>query len=174
MTKIFDIDGEALVLNEQVLAIPELAAIKETFPDHYITVYKYIYFYTTPDFQKNPYYSIPEAERKEVLTKDFLMDDNIDPDNPVIISAVEKCDWFYDQDPIVKFQKAHTKAVLHIADYISNSEGVSKWNKDVIATAEKFLKQAGNYIDQFRKTTNIAAAEMGKAEGGTDIPYDFE
>lgn len=82
--KIFDIENGKLIVNENVLAIPELKAVYEGYEDPYPALL-FLNFLCNPT---SPYSQLPEDLKEEAVLNDYPGEYTVEDE--VIINAVEK------------------------------------------------------------------------------------
>lgn len=134
--KIFEIDGDKLIINEEILSIPELSILLQKYPKDYINIFKYIYHLTKLD---GAYSEFAEEEREEILKKDYGK--NIKMNDADIVNAIQKVKKLYNS---MQLYRAITSAKRVLDNLILSSQ----------AQEISFGKE-GNYANLFNFATNI-------------------
>lgn len=145
--KIFDIVDGKVVINENVLLIPQLKALVDKYEDP-IAALSYCHFLTHPE---SPYHNLEDEKKKDILSTDMGGDFGLDDEE--IELAILKLEELY-ETPIKgyyegqknamyvmgKVLKNLTEASITMGGKDSNMEGIFRMQKEAGKVMESFLK----------------------------------
>lgn len=118
LIKLFDVKDGTLIPSEHCSSLVSLKAIKDAFPDKYLTVYLYIFYMTCWYPEDNPFFNMPEHEKEETIVKQLKIDFSLD--DPSITAAIDFCNKLYDTPAKRAYQGA--KAMMEkLAVYFTST-----------------------------------------------------
>lgn len=164
--KIFDIENEKLTINENILAIPELKAVYESYDDP-IPALLYLRHLCDPH---SPYNQIEELIKEETIYNDFPGE--YSPEDEVVILARKKLESFY-MSPTYRYY-LDCKVLLEKLGHFGANTEVSPGKDGTYANMLTQAKTMGDLLIQFRKAEKQAEEELSKTRvrGGAYEAYD--
>lgn len=172
MIKLFDMHNGELQPTIHCTAILFLKEIMDVFPEHYMLVYKYLFYMTCPDEELNPYTNTPEQDRSEIIARHLNIGEGFYLDDMKIEKAVMECRMLY-STPAVEVYRAAKKLLEKLQKSFHDEEltwgGKDATGPGLVAAIEKLPKLI--------KACNDAEKEMKmslKSRGGQNMAYDIE
>ena len=165
MTEVFDIKDGKVIVNPNVLLIPELNLVYEAYGTPALA---YLYYRTSVSI-KNPYRHLPEEEKDLTLTRDFPGSYKVTDE--LICNALIKLESF--EPTIVRYYKS----IKHLVDRLSN------WANTVVIDDSKegnmnyilkMIEKIGTVTDNFQKAEKAVVEMEQKTRGNQKIAYDLQ
>ena len=166
VNRIFDIVSTKVVINENILLIPWLKVIKETYKE-YINAFCYIHYYTDPT---GAYYVYEEDIRKEKLLKDFPGD--YKPTDKIIANAIKE---LYDRRVLNNTIIRHWSSCKSLLDKFSayaDSVILDDTKDGNMAHAQRILDKIEKNMKMFISATKLMEEEQAKTRGNRKRAYD--
>lgn len=167
--KIFDVEDKKLVINENILAIPELKAIYENYEDPK-PIFLFLNYYCNPT---SSYAQLPEAIREEAVYNDFPGDYTLEDD--LVIAAIEKLRelWY---TPSYRYYLDNKKLLETLGRFAATA---SVRDTDKGGNLSNLLNQLNNLaktMTSFKTFEKMVEDEMQKSRvrGGAFEAYDAE
>lgn len=166
LPQIFDIENGQLIINENILAIPELKAVYEEYTDPKPALL-FLRHLCDP---YGPYNQIEENIKEEALYNDFPGDYSLEDD--VMINARKKLESFY-TSPTYKYFLNCKKLLEKLGEFGANTE-VASGRDGTYAGMQAQAKNMGDVLIQFKKAEKQAEEELNKTRvrGGAFEAYD--
>ena len=164
MVKIFDIKDRKVVINPEILLIPELKAVVERYEDP-IQPLGFLYFLLSPE---SPYAHIPEEEKESFLKKEYY--GQYSTQDKEMIDARSKLEelWF---SPTIRYFKKVKKGLEKLGDYLENTE-ITEGRDGNLAQFRQAIKDAGSLIHQFKQLEKAVEEETLRMKGNAKRAYD--
>lgn len=179
--KLFDIKGDEIVLNAQTLGIPPFKKLYERDKSkgkrNALRELSYITF-LCDNTTDNRYRGYDELQREKVLRRDFLEDENWEPDED-IIEAIEKFKELQ-KTPTSKLYESALSGANKLAGYFQNIDfdSVDEEGKPIHSAKElaQNLASVGNIVKSLKMLEAVVRQEQQDAttaRGGSSIS-EFE
>lgn len=168
--KIFDIENNVLIINENILSIPELKAVYDNYEDK-DTMMNAFHFIRHMCDPYGAYNNMSEEEREETLTYDFVGD--YSPEDDVIIAAIAKLKKLY-MSPQYQFY-LDSKQLLYTTGEWARTASVRDTDKNGnLSQILGHLKSVGKTITEFSILEKQAEKELQKMKmrGNRAVAYD--
>lgn len=166
--KIFDIENEKLIINEHILSIPELRAVKEAYdpPEPALLFLRHL---CDP---YGPYNQIEENIKEEVLMNDFPGD--YSPEDEVMINARKKLESLY-VTPTYLYYIRNKKLLETLGKFAEVAE-VTLGRDGNYGQLQAQINNVGKSMASFKMLEKIAEEELEKTKvrGGGFVSYDEE
>lgn len=168
--QIFDIEDNKVIINVNILTIPELKAVYDYYEDEEtrMNAFNFIRHMTDP---YGAYNQLSDEDREETLLYDFP--GNYSPEDQVIIQAIEKLKKLY-MSPTYQFY-LDNKALLYRLGEYARTASVDDSKKDGnLSELLNMVKSAGKTITEFAILEKQAEKELQKVRmrGNRYIAYD--
>lgn len=168
MDKIFDIENERVVINENCLLIPELSVIAEAYGGD-INPFCYVHYMTDLN---SPYYYSDKDFQSELVYKSFP--GNYKPTDKIICDAVNFLyDYRVKRNTIIRLWEAGKAMVDKLADYLLTTEIDDSRESgnitNILRTIEKIDKTIANFTKLEKAKLEQEAATRGNQELGYDL-----
>jgi ABC-type Fe3+-hydroxamate transport system substrate-binding protein len=164
LTEIFDIQDGRVVVNPNVLLIPELRDVYEAYG---LNAIAYLYYKTSVSI-KNPYRTIPEDERDEVLLRDFP--GAYEPTDDLIANAVLKLDSF--KPTVVRYYESVKSLVERLSTW-ANTVVIDDTKEGNMNYILKMIEKVGTVADNFQRAEKAVIETEQKTRGNQKIAYDL-
>lgn len=161
--KIFDIVERRVVINENVLLIPEFKRIVSKYKEHALDVFCFIYYYC--DF-KSPFVGYEESRKIDTLMKLYNTHNSFSMEDPHIVEAIKRykeLSW----SPKMELLDALKSAVYKMATYMKNAN----YSDENITQIRQTLKDIGPTIASYDilKDAVEKEVEAGVVRGGKSV-----
>lgn len=168
MPKIFDIENNILVINENILSIPELRNVYEAYEDPKPALL-FLRHICDP---YGPYNNIEENIKEEVILSDFPGD--YSPEDEVIIAAKKKLESLY-MSPGYRYYLDCKTLLEKLGRFAANSE-VSVGRDGTYSQMQNQAKTMADAFMQFKKIEKQADEELqrSRVRGGAFEAYDSD
>ena len=179
--KLFDIKGEQVILNAQVLGIPPFKALYERDKSkgkkqaHKEIAYVTFLCDNTTD---NHYRGYSELDRARILKRDFIRDENYEPDE-VILEAIEKFKNLQ-KTSTSRLYEAALDGANKLAGYFTNIDfnEIGEDGKPLHSAKElaQNLAAVGNIVKSLKQLEQVVRQEQQDASTarGGNIISEFE
>lgn len=164
--KIFDIVSNKVVVNENVLLIPWLKAIKDKYSD-YMNALSYCHYFTDPH---SPYYTYEETVRQEKLLQDYPGDYKV-TDKEITDALNELYNIRIKYNTIVRHWESCKNLLDKFSDY-ADSVILDDSKEGNMAHAQRILDKLDKNMENFRKATKAMEEEVNKKRGSQNTGYD--
>lgn len=164
MIKIFDLVNDKVVLNENVLLIPELKVVSDKYEG--LEVFSYIHYMT---HDESPYNNLDNDERSDYVFNDYKGDYH--PDDLEVVLAMEKLEELY-STPVKRFYKAQRAMMDKIAVYLENVQIDDDPRQGNTASVARFVEKADKILQNYLKSQQAREEELVKSIGNRKIAYD--
>lgn len=64
IVRLFDVQNGKVIPTEHCYTLDSLKSIMDNYPDTYMSVYQYVFYMTCPNPDMNPFFNVPEAEKR--------------------------------------------------------------------------------------------------------------
>lgn len=165
---IFDMQNGEVVLNEHILNIPKLSAIKDFYPDPF-PAFKFLrYFY---DLQ-GPYADVPEEEKEQILISDFPGAYTMEDD--CMIEAKEWLDGLW--TPTQRYY-LDSKILLENLGKYGREAQITSGRDGNASSLRQQLASVGKTILEFKQLEKVVKQELdelgkSKNRGDQEEGYD--
>lgn len=163
--RIFDIQDKTVLINENVLLIPELKALVDKYEQPVLAL-AYCYYMTSPS---SPYSEYEEDLKEEMLLADYKGDYN--KTDLEIANAINKLTEMY-KTTVVNYYLSIKKLVDKLATYASTVLVDDSKETGNIQHVLKMVKECGAVITQFKKLEKEKDEELLKTRGNRKLAYD--
>jgi len=163
--RIFTIENNQVVINENCLLIPELKAVVDNY-EKPVPALAYVYYMTSI---VNPYSELDKDFKQEQILKDYPGD--YKPTDEIIIKALDKCDMLYEK-AIIKYYESIKGLIYKLQKY--NDTVIIDDSKETgnIQHVLKMVEKCGQVIIQFKKAEKERDQELLKTRGNHELAYD--
>jgi len=164
--KLFEIKNKVVVINENVLLIPEFKALMDKY-ENPLPALCFVYYSTDPH---SPYLNEPEQTRDAAIYKDFpgeyrLVDSELE-------EAVRKATTFY-ESATERFFRANQTAIDKMSIYLETTQIDDSKETGNITHFRGLMEKCGKIIDEFEKLKKKREEELKKARGKGRTGYDI-
>lgn len=168
--KIFDIENNNLVINENVLSIPELRAVYEAYDDQK-TIYAALNYVRNMCDPYGAYNQLSEEEKEESVFHDFKGD--YSPEDEVIIAAIEKLKKLY-MSPTYKYYLDQKELLYRLGEYARTASVDDSKKEGNLTDLLNMIKSVGKTITEFAILEKQAEKELQKMKirGNRKVAYD--
>lgn len=164
MTEVFDIQDGRVIINPNILLIPEL---KEVYEAYGLNAIAFLYYKTSVS-TKNPYRTLPEEERDEVLLRDFPGDYH--PTDDTIANAILKLESF--KPTAVRYYESIKSLVERLSTW-ANTVVIDDTKEGNMNYILKMIEKVGTVADNFQKAEKAVLESEQKTRGNQKIAYDL-
>lgn len=168
--KIFDIENGQLIVNENILTIPELKAVYDFYEDH-DTVMKAFMFIMHMSDPYGPYNNLSKEEKEETLLHDFGGD--YSPEDEVIEQALKKLEKLY-MSPTYQYYLDQKELLYRLGTYARTASVDDSKKEGNLSELLNMIKSVGKTISEFTILEKQAEKELQKMKmrGNRKIAYD--
>lgn len=168
LPKIFDIENGQVIINENILTIPELKAVYE----EYSNAEPALLFLRHICDPYGPYNNIEEHLKEEVLFTDFPGE--YSPEDEVILNARKKLEGLY-MSPTYRYYLNCKKMLEKLGQFVADNE-VSAGRDGTYTGMQNQAKNMGDVLIQFKKVEKQAEEELQKSRvrGNQFEAYDSD
>lgn len=166
--ELFDVENDQIVINQHILLIPKLKAIK-LFYTNPIPAFSFLrYRYDL----KGPYSDFPEDEKEDILLKDFPGEYTLEDE--CMIQAIEWLDSLL--TPTQRYY-LDTKVLMEKIGRFGRMSPVTDGRDGNISALQSQIKGAGKTILEFKQLEKVVEQEIeemskAKTRGGAEQGYD--
>lgn len=166
--EILDIENGVVVVNVNVLLIPELKAVHDAYANP-IPALSFLKFRFDP---KGPYCNAPEEEKDEIISSDFTGEYTLEDE--VMIKAIEKMNTFV-MSPTYRYYLDQKMLLEKLGKFARNSPITSGRDGNVNAMISQ-IKSVGKTISEFKLLEKVVQQELdehkSKVRGAKKKAYD--
>jgi len=158
----FDIQGDKVILNPNILNIPELKAVYEKYGLIAIT---FVYYMCHP---QSPYKDYDEGIKEEIVFKDYK--GSYKPSTLIITKAIAKVTEIY-TTPKMRFYEGQKAMLDRLSVYLKNSpldDDNQEGNFDKVI---KLFEKGDKILSSFDRAEQAKNDEL-KGRGNTRLSYD--
>lgn len=168
--KIFDIENERLVINENILTIPELKAVYEAY-DKQTTIYAALNFIRNMCDPYGPYNQLSDEEKEESVFHDFAED--YSPEDEVIQNAMIKLKKLY-MSPTYKYYLDQKELLYRLGEFARTASVKDDKKDGNLTDLLNMIKSVGKTITEFSILEKQAEKELQKMKirGNRKVSYD--
>ena len=169
LVKLFDIQNGKVIPSEHCYTIKSLKIIMDEYPDTSLSIYLYIFYMTCPDPDMNPFFSMAEHEKEELIIDEIKLEES--PEDETIRNAVKLCEELY-QTPTYRAYKGIKTMLDRLARYMETTQ--IEHGRDGNLTA---LVNTAAKFDSIRQSFKGAYNDMkdeqkSQVRGGQGLAYD--
>lgn len=166
--EILDIENGKVVINANVLLIPELKAVHDAYSDP-IPALSFLRFRYHPE---GPYCNTPEAEKEDIVLMDFPGEYTLEDE--VMVKAMEKMEKFM-ISPTYRYYLDQKLLLEKLGKFAREAPITSGRDGNVNAMISQ-IKSVGKTISEFKQLEKIVQQELNehksKVRGGKKKAYD--
>jgi len=166
--EIFDLANGKVVINENILLIPELKAVYEFYKDS-IPAFSYLHFRYYP---KGPYCNVPEEDKEEVILLDYPGEYTLEDE--VMLKAIEKMESLV-MSPTYRYY-LDNKILLEKMGKFGREATVTAGRDGNASVLNSQLSKIGKTIQEFKQLEKVVNQEIEEhkisVRGGKRIAYD--
>lgn len=166
--EIFDISNGKVVINENVLLIPELKAVHDEYKDP-IPALSFLHYKYDP---KSPYCNTPEDDKEEIIMMDFPGEYTLEDE--VMIKAIEKMESFM-VSPTYRYYLDNKRLLEKLGTFARTSPITSGREGNINAMIAQ-IKSVGKTIGEFKQLEKTVQQELDehkvKVRGDKRKAYD--
>ncbi len=170
--KIFEIDTitQTVIINENILSIPELRAVYDYYSDDEMTRHNAFQFLRHMHDPYGPYNNLSEQDKEDSILHDFPGD--YSTEDEVIQDASKKLKTFY-MSPIYKYYLDNKELLYNLGDFARTAVPTDGKNGN-LADLLNQLKSVGKAIIEFGILEKQAEKELDKMKlrGNRHTAYD--
>lgn len=167
---IFDIDNGKVIINENCLLIPELAAVVEAY-ENPIPALSYLYYRYD---LSSPYANLVELEKEEAILEDYPGEYTTEDD--VIIAAGAKLESLC-MSPTKRYYLDNKVLLEKLGAFGRDTEVFAGRDGNYTAMLAQ-IKSVGKTIEEFRQLEKTVEQEIeeesSRARGDARLSYDFD
>lgn len=152
LPEILDIENGHVVVNLNVLAIPELRAVNDEYKDP-IPALTFLHYRFHP---KGPYCNTPEEDKDDILIGDFPGEYTLE--DPVMIKAVKKLGTFY-MTPTYRYY-LDNKTLLEKMGTFARTQSITSGRDGNVNAMISQIKSTGKTITEFKQLEKIVQQEL--------------
>lgn len=169
LVKLFDIQNGKVIPSEHCYTIKSLKIIMDKYPDTFLSVYLYVFYMTCPDPDMNPFFSMAEHEKEDLIIDEIKLEES--PEDEIIRNAIKLCTELY-QTPTYRAYKGIKTMLDRLARYMETTQ--IEHGRDGNLTA---LVNTAAKFDQIRQSFKGAYNDMkdeqkSQVRGGQGLAYD--
>lgn len=168
LPEIFDIANGKVVINSNVLLIPELKAVKEAYGDP-IPALSFLYYRFDP---RGPYNNVPEEDKDDVILSDFPGEYTLEDE--VILKAIEKLQYLH-TTPTYRYY-LDNKILLEKLGKFGRDTPISAGRDGNVNAMLSQIKNVGKTMSEFKQLEKIAKEELdehkSRIRGDKRVAYD--
>jgi hypothetical protein len=164
---IFELENGKVVLNPEVLLIPELKAVTEFYKDP-IPALTFLYFKYKPD---GTYCNVPEDDKESILLKDFPGE--YTTEDEVMINADKKLDFLYTTATVRYY--LDQKYLLEKLGNFARTTAITAGKDGNINALSAQIRSTSKTINEFKNLEKMVQQELDttrRAKGGKKLAYD--
>lgn len=166
--EIFDIQDGKVVINHNVLSIPELKAVHDSYTDP-IPPLNFLYYRYAP---KGPYCNVPEEDKEEILLTDFPGEYTLEEE--VMIAAIQKLESLLVSSTYRYY--LDNKVLIEKLGKFAREQPIVAGRDGNINAMQAMVKSVGKTISEFKQLEKIVQQELDelkiKVRGGKHKAYD--
>lgn len=168
LPEILDIEGGHVVINLNVLTIPELRAVN----DYYKNPIPALTFLHHRFHSKGPYCNTPEEDKEEILIQDFPGEYTLEDE--VMIKAIAKLGMLY-MTPTYRYY-LDNKVLLEKMGTFARTEPITAGRDGNVNAMLSQIKSTGKTITEFKQLEKVVQQEMdehkSRVRGNKKKAYD--
>lgn len=167
--RIFDIENKQVIINENILTIPELKAVYEEYEDP-IPAFLYLYHMTDPE---GAYNQLDEMEKEDAILYDFP--GSYTSEDEVIIKALEKLKLLNTSETYRYYQS--NKELLDKLSRYAREVDVTDGKNGNLAELISLVKSTGKTIQEYnilKKETEKEVKKLRMRGNGFGAYDEFE
>lgn len=168
LPEIFDIQDGHVVINHNVLSIPELKAVYDKYEDP-IPPLNFLYYLYSP---KGPYCNVPEEDKEEILLADYPGDYTLEDEE--MIAAIQKLESLL-VSPTYRYYMDN-KVLIEKLGKFAKEQPITAGRDGNINAMLSQIKSVGKTISEFKQLERIVQQEIDelkiKVRGGKRKAYD--
>ena len=168
---VFSIRDKKVVLNTNVMLIPEMKAIIEAYPKDYINVLSYVNFMTNPNKDENPYLEVREIEKSSKLLRDFPA--KYDENTPLVRAAIARMKEDFIDLPEDRMYEAAKIAAESVESYLRTSQINTLKDTETMMKILLNVEKVTESLGKTREARN-AARSANSVRGSKKLAYDME
>lgn len=167
LPKIFDIENGQLIVNENILAIPELKAVYEAYDDPKPALL-FLNYLCDP---MSPYNQIPEAIKEESVMNDFPGE--YTTEDEVIINAIEKLRFLW-TTPSYRYYLDNKKLLETLGRFAATASVRDTDKGGNLVTLQSQLNNLAKTMTSFKQFEKMVEEELqaSKVRGNAFQAYD--
>jgi len=150
--EIFDIANGKVVVNENVLLIPELKAVHDEYADP-IPALSFLHYKYHP---KGPYCNVPEDDKEDILILDFPGEYTLE--DPVMITAMEKMASFM-ISPTYRYY-LDSKVLLEKLGAFGRTTPITSGRDGNASVLNSQIAKVGKTMAEFKQLEKIVNQEL--------------
>lgn len=169
IVRLFDVQNGKVIPTEHCYTLNSLKIIMDEFPDEYTQIYTYLFYMTCPNPDLNPFFSVPEIEKEELILREINAEFSTEDD--YVVGALKFCKKLY-ETPTYRAYRGIQSMLDKLARYMETTpieHGRDGNINSVVNAAAKFeqirtsFKGAYNDLQEEQKST---------VRGGQGLAYD--
>ncbi len=168
---VFSIRDKKVVLNTNVMLIPEFKAIIEEYPKDYIAVLSFVNFMTNPNKEENPYLEVREMEKVDKLLRDFPA--NYDNNTPLVRAALVRMKEDFIDLPEDRMYEAAKIAAENVEFALRNTQVETLKDTETMMNILLKVEKVTESLSKTREARN-AARNASTVRGKKELAYDMK
>jgi hypothetical protein len=167
--KIFDIENNKVIINIDILTIPELKAVYDEYEDETRdNVFHFLRHMCDP---YGPYNNLSDEEKEESIIHDFPGD--YSPEDEVIIKAISKLKSFY-MSPTYKYYLDNKELLYKLGEFARTATIKDTGKNGNLGELLNMIRTVGKNISEFAILEKAAEKELEKMKmkGNRYVAYD--
>lgn len=165
---LFDIENDIVKPTLACYSLPFLKKIIDCHPEHYLEMFKYIFYLTCPDGTLNVYYNRPEDSRESEIIHD------LDPkwwlEDEVFQYAIKKCREMY-ETPTLRAYIGAKRAYDRVATYLADTE-ITEGKDGTANIIKDYMKSLKDFRETCMSMEKALQEEQIKVRGDGYQRYD--
>lgn len=147
----FDIENGEIIINEHILNIPTLRAVKDFYLDP-LPAFRFLRYRFDP---KGPYCDEPEEEKDEILLKEFPGEYTLE--HKVMIEAIE---WFQNKITPTYRYYLDNKILMEKLGAYGRTKVITEGRDGNYSAMQAQLKNSGKTILEFKQLEKVVEQEL--------------
>lgn len=169
MVRLFDISNGTVVPSEHCYMLKDLKAVFDTYPDHHMDVFAYVFYMTCPNPDLNPFFDVVETDKETLILRQ--LNPLFSVEDPVVINAVKLCQQLY-ETPTLRSYMGIKKMLDKLATYMETAPIEAGRDGNIMAlvnTAAKFENIRQSFKGAYK---DLMEEQQSQVRGGQQLAYD--
>ena len=169
IVRLFDVQNGKVIPSEHCYTLKTLKAIMDEFPEDYTKIYTYVFYMTCPNPDLNPFFSVPEVQKEELILKEIDAEFSVEDD--MILDAVKLCKQMY-ETPTFRAYKGIQSMLDKLARYMEITpieHGRDGNINSIVNAAAKFEQIRSSFKGAY---SDLMEEQKSTVRGGQGLAYD--
>lgn len=167
--RLFDVQNDKVIASEHCYTLEFLKAIKEEYPNTYMSIYQYLFYMTCPDPELNPFFNLPEIDKEDLIIEEVKLEESIE--DPKIRYALDMCIKLY-ETPTFRAYMGIKNALDNMASYMANTQ-ITDGRDGNISQIRAVAKDFDSIRQSFKGVyKDLKDEQQTSVRGGQGLAYD--